>query len=103
MNECADPAVEQTTCQFRHVRWSDEEAACPQCQHPAPRVWETARSAIDIDLDRPAVLLVQVSVHRCPACGHFFRAQPPFLRPGANYTNRVVTKAVAAVFQDGSG
>lgn len=101
MNDCPDPAVEQTTCQFRHVRWSDEEAACPKCQHPAPRVWETARSAIDIDLDRPAVLLVRVNVHRCPACGHFFRAQPPFLRRGANYTNRVVAKAVEAVFHDG--
>ncbi|HEY8745232.1 MAG TPA: hypothetical protein VIU62_19250 [Chloroflexota bacterium] len=101
MNECPDPAVEQTTCEFRHVRWSDEEAACPECQHPAPRVWETARSAIDIDLDRPAVLLVEVSVHRCPSCGHFFRAQPPFLRRCASYTNRVVSKAVAAVYTDG--
>jgi hypothetical protein len=30
-----------------------------------------------------------------------FRAQPPFLRPGAIYTRRVVQKAVEAVFCDG--
>lgn len=101
MIDCPDPAVEQTTCQFGHVRWSDEEAACRHCGCSAPRVWDVPRCAIDIDLDHPAVLLVQVSVHHCPCCDRFFRAQPPFLRRCASYTNRVVTKAVEAVFQDG--
>ncbi len=32
---------------------------------------------------------------------HYFRAQPPFLRPDVIYTNRVVSKAVASVFEDG--
>ena len=101
MNECPDSAIEQTTCQFRRVHWSMADESCPHCQRMAPRVWDTARCAIDIDLDSPIVLLVQVSVHQCPSCHHFFRAQPPFLRRGASYTNRVVAKAVEAVFHDG--
>jgi transposase-like protein len=42
-----------------------------------------------------------VSVHHCRPCRHYFRAQPPFLRPNAIYTNRVVAKAVQAVYHDG--
>jgi len=59
------------------------------------------RVAIDIDLDQPIVLCVEVSVHHCLPCGRTFRAQPPFLRPHAIYTRRVVQKAVEAVYLDG--
>ena len=51
--------------------------------------------------DQPDRNQVTVSVHHCRACQHYFRAQPPFLRPDATYTNRVVAKAVASVFRDG--
>jgi hypothetical protein len=64
-------------------------------------VWHASRTAIDLDLDRPVLLLVTVSVHRCHRCRHFFRAQPPFLRPDAVYTNRVVATAVPSVYADG--
>jgi len=64
-------------------------------------VWDVTRVAIDIDLDQPVVLAVQVSVHHCCACAHEFRVQPPFLRPDAIYTRRVVQKAVEAVYCDG--
>lgn len=57
--------------------------------------------AIDLDLDQPVLLSVVVSVHRCPACQHYFRAQPPFLRPDATYSRRVMHKAIEAVHQDG--
>jgi hypothetical protein len=57
--------------------------------------------AIDIDLEQPVLLLITVSVHFCPTCHHFFRAQPPFLRPDASYTNRVVQKAIQSVSHDG--
>jgi hypothetical protein len=59
------------------------------------------RTAIDIDLDAPVLLGVVISVHHCRPCRHYFRAQPPFLRPDASYTNRVVAKAVEAVYHDG--
>jgi transposase-like protein len=59
------------------------------------------RLAIDIDLDHPVVLAVEVGVHVCPECSRMFRAQPPFLRPRAIYTQRVVQKAVEAVYRDG--
>jgi hypothetical protein len=64
-------------------------------------VWDATRVAIDIDLDQPIVLVVEVSVHVCATCSRMFRAQPPFLRPRAIYTRRVVQKAVEAVFCDG--
>ena len=59
------------------------------------------RLAIDIDLDHPVVLAVEVGVHVGPECSRMFRAQPPFLRPRAIYTQRVVQKAVEAVYHDG--
>jgi transposase-like protein len=64
-------------------------------------VWDATRTAIDIDLDAPVLLGVVVSVHHCRKCQRYFRAQPPFLRPDAIYTQRVVAKAIAAVYQDG--
>ena len=74
---------------------------CDRCHQPAAPFTTAERVAIDLDLDRPTLLLITVSVHFCPSCQHYFRAQPPFLRPDATYTNRVVAAAVAAVYQDG--
>jgi hypothetical protein len=56
---------------------------------------------VDVDLEQPVILAVEVSVHACLACGRTFRAQPPFLRRRAIYTRRVVQKAVEAVYCDG--
>lgn len=95
------PAILSVPCTIRQVRWSHASVACPQCGSSAPRAWDVTRIAIDIDLDQPVVLAVQVSVHRCRSCGREFRAQPPFLRPDAIYTRRVVQKAVEAVYRDG--
>ncbi len=93
----------QTACRIRHVIYHPEEMPCPQCGQPAPQVSTATRTrvAIDIDLEQPTLLQVQVSVHRCPACGRYARAQPPFLRPDAIYTQRVVQKACDAVYKDG--
>ncbi len=90
----------QTLCHMREVAYLLPAASCDRCQQPAPRYSTAGRVAIDLDLDCPTLLLVTVSVHYCAACQHYFRAQPPFLRPDAVYTNRVVAKAVEAVYQD---
>ncbi len=99
--ETATATICQTACQVRHIRYSMPSMPCPRCQHPAPRWWETARTAVDIDLEQPILLLVTVSVHHCPVCHQYARAQPPFLRPDASYTNRVVCLAVQSVYRDG--
>jgi transposase len=91
----------QTPCQIRQVRWIQPALPCDRCGSTARRVWDAARTAIDLDLDAPVLLRVEVSVHHCPACRRYFRAQPPFLRPDALYTNRIVAKAIQAVFVDG--
>jgi transposase len=83
------------------VAWLQSQSPCDRCGLPAPAVWSTHRTAIDIELDHPVLLLVSVSVHHCQPCQHYFRAQPPFLRPDAIYSNRVVEKAVQAVCLDG--
>jgi hypothetical protein len=93
--------LNQTACSFRHVRWSFAHLPCPHCAQPAPRTDDIGRVAIDLDLDRPVLLQVTVSRHHCAPCRRYFRAQPPFLRPDATYTIRVVGKAVEAVYQDG--
>lgn len=86
---------------MREVVYVLPEVACDRCQHPAPYYSTAERLAIDLDLDQPTLLAVTVSVHHCVACRHYFRAQPPFLRPDAIYTNRVVDKAVQSVHRDG--
>ena len=95
------PAFNYAPCTVRHVCHSLPCAPCEQCGKPARRVWEVSRSAIDIDLDHPVLLLVTVSVHRCGGCSRFFRVQPSFLRPNAVYTERVRKKAVLSVYEDG--
>ncbi len=99
--ESAALPITQVPCAVRQVRWSLSTLSCDRCHHPARRVWDVARTAIDIDLDQPVLLAVVVSVHHCRTCGRYVRAQPPFLRPDAIYTNRVVAKAVQAVYEDG--
>ncbi|HEU0212710.1 MAG TPA: hypothetical protein VFR13_01400 [Jiangellaceae bacterium] len=97
----APSLLQSTSCTIRRVRWSRATSACDHCNRPAARAWDVTRVAIDIDLDQPVLLAVVVSVHRCRPCRRYFRAQPPFLRVGATYTDRVVLKAVQSVHQDG--
>ena len=99
--EPSQSTVRTNACTIRQVRWSIPSAGCPRCGLAAPRIWDVIRVAIDIDLDQPIVLSIEVSVHRCFPCGRVFRAQPPFLRRHAIYTRRVVQKAVEAVNFDG--
>jgi hypothetical protein len=96
------PSSSQSTpCAIRRVSWSRVVAVCDRCDRPASRVWDVTRAAIDIDLEQPVLLAVMVSVHRCRPCRRYFRVQPPFLRAGATYADRVVLKAIESVHQDG--
>lgn len=95
------PAINTTACRIRRVRYSHLRARCQLCERFAPRVWETSRTAIDVGLDGPVFLLITVGVHHCRHCERHFRAQPPFLKPGAIYTERVREKAVLSVYEDG--
>ena len=99
--EPSQATVQTKPVSFRRVYWSFPSVNCPRCGGDAQRVWDITRVAVDIDLDQPIVLAVEVSVHVCATCSRMFRAQPPFLRPRAIYTRRVVQKAVEAVFCDG--
>ena len=93
--------LNQTPCHIRQVRVTHEVLACDRCGQAARACGTAWRTAVDIALDGPVLLHITVSLHHCPACRHTFRAQPPFLRPDAFYTNRVVTKAVQSVYADG--
>lgn len=96
------PAVNSTACRIKRVHYSHLRAArCQLCGRSAPRAWEVSRTAIDVDLDGPVFLLVTVGVHHCRRCERHFRAQPPFLRPNALYTERVRQKATLSVYEDG--
>jgi len=95
------PSLNYTPCHVRHVVWTLPDAPCDRCGQPAPRFSTATRTAVDLDLDQPVLLLVTVGVHHCTPCHHYFRAQPPFLRPDAIYASRVVATAVASVYEDG--
>lgn len=94
------PQVNCVLCQIVEVRCESPSLPCDQCQQSAAAVDRAERTAIDPHLDRPTLLHITVSIHYCAKCDHYFRAQPPFLRPDAIYTNRVVMKAVQSVFED---
>ncbi len=94
-------SLNYTPCQIRQVDFLPPLVPCDRCGQDARRVDVATRTAIDIDLDHPAVLAVRVSVHYCAPCHHYFRAQPPFLRRDAIFTRRVVRKAIEAVYVDG--
>jgi lambda repressor-like predicted transcriptional regulator len=93
--------INQTACQVKVVRCDLGEAPCNHCQQPAKRYSRASRIAIDVDMEQPILLQVIVSIHYCHMCEHYFRLQPSFLRPDSIYTNRVVSKAVASVYEDG--
>lgn len=95
------PTFNYAPCTVRHLRHSLPSTQCEQCGQITRRVWEVSRTAIDVDLDHPVLLLVTVSVHRCLGCSRYFRIQPPFLRPNTIYTERVRKKAVLSVYEDG--
>src|SRR5262249_49838242 len=65
-------SVQITLCSIRQVHWSFPCIGCPRCGRDAPRVWDTPRVAIDIDLDQPVILGVRVSVHVCSTCSRMF-------------------------------
>jgi hypothetical protein len=95
------PTVNTTACRIKRVHYSHLRARCELCGRSAPRAWEASRTAIDVDLEGPVFLLVIVGVHHCRRCERHFRAQPPFLRPNAVYTERVWEKATLSVYEDG--
>ncbi|MBI3942187.1 MAG: hypothetical protein HY326_04170, partial [Chloroflexi bacterium] len=92
--------VNQTVCHVYDVCYSLTEALCSLCGQMVSRFSLAERTAIDLNLDHPVLLHITVSVHYCATCHHYFRAQPPFLRADAIYTNRVITKAVQSVYRD---
>lgn len=93
--------VHQTVCEVKQVQYVLDEIECTQCQQPIRRLFNATRTAIDIALEHPIILQIMVSVHHCEACQVYFRAQPPFMRPDAIYSNRVMNKAIQSVFEDG--
>ena len=76
----AAASISQTQCLVRQNRYCQANIACNRCQGEAGYYSTAGRTAIDLDLARPVLLQVTVSVHYCDRCRHYMRAQPPFLR-----------------------
>jgi transposase-like protein len=86
--------------QLTKVRHAPDLAPCPTCQHACRRQWTASRTALDLGLEGPCVLDVEVGVYVCSTCQRHFRHCPPFLRPRGIYTRRVVECVLASVFDD---
>ena len=95
------PSVNQTLCKICKIEYRLETTACDRCGQSVPCFSTAQRTAIDLNLDQPVLLHLTVSVHKCEQCHHYFRVQPPFLRPDAIYANRVVSRTVGSVYEDG--
>ena len=83
----AAASINQTQCLVRQVRYCPASVVCNRCQAEAGYYSTAGRTAIDLDLARPMLLQITVSVHYCDRCRHYMRAQPPFLRPDGIYAN----------------
>ena len=94
-------SVNQTLCKICEIEYRLTTTGCDRCGQPSPDFRTAQRIAIDLNLDQPVLLHITVSVHYCGQCDHYFRVQPPFLRPDAIYTNRVVSRTVRSVYEDG--
>lgn len=94
-------SVNQVPCRICEIEYSFPELPCADCQQVVPKVLLAKRTAIDLNLDHPVLLQIAISVHHCRSCDCYFRAQPPFLRPGAIYTAGVISKVLQSVYEDG--
>ena len=75
---------------------------CPACGASSPRRSTGTRQVRDLGFDRPVVLEIYYSKHRCPQCEKYFNAPMEDLaEPGGLYTQRVRALAVAKVLVDG--
>ena len=75
---------------------------CPICGSSSPKRSTGNRQLRDLGVDRPVVLEVQYSKHRCSQCKKYFNAPTDDLAtPGGLYTRRVQSTALAKVLVDG--
>ena len=89
------------SCLFADVIVTPTHQECPFCHLVVKRVWTAYRYALDVSIEKLGMLRVKVGVYRCEDCRKYFRNQPSFLYPDCIYTNRVVSMALASVFEDG--
>jgi transposase-like protein/predicted RNA-binding Zn-ribbon protein involved in translation (DUF1610 family) len=75
---------------------------CPRCGTESARRYGATRHALDIGLDRPVLLQINVGVYRCPRCRkkRYFRTPLNFIEPGHLYVDRCRQKLVESVVLD---
>jgi ribosomal protein S27AE len=98
VKDLPQPQIVRRSRNYRH-------RPCPQCGHSAYRnrtFTRTLRDLGDLAANRPRILVVTGSQHRCSRCGKVFDADLSDLAlPNAHYTHRVVALAVRLVVEDG--
>ncbi len=75
---------------------------CPRCGTDSPRRYGAVLHAIDIGLDGPILVQIQLGVYRSPRCRKKpkFRTHLAFIEPGHRYVNRCREKLVESVVLD---
>ncbi len=77
---------------------------CPDCGQEARRNSTGARTLQEPDLERPAFLIVRMSVCACrnPACARkYFRVPLPFAAPRVRYSETAKQLCIASITRDG--
>jgi transposase-like protein len=75
---------------------------CPRCGTDSPRHDKAVRHGIDIGLERPMLLVIELGVYRCPKCRkkRTFRTPLAFLGPHEIYVKRCRQKVVETIDLD---
>lgn len=96
------PNIARLNVQVKFLNANFKSFPCPKCGTESPRHDKDVRHAIDIGLENPMVLSIEVGVYRCPKCRkkRFFRTPLPFLGKHDTYVQRCRQKVVESIDLD---
>lgn len=97
------PTIARLGIEIKVLDANFQSHACPRCGTESPRHDVAVRHAIDLHLDHPVVLQIQVGCYRCPSCKkkRCFRTPLPFIPPRCFFVTRARQKLVEAIELDG--
>lgn len=93
------PNIARLDVQVKIINANFRTFPCPKCGTESPRHDRDVRHAIDIGLEHPVLLSIEVGVYRCPKCRkkRNFRTPLVFLGPHDTYVQRCRQKVVEAI------
>lgn len=98
------PKISYTPVNIKVVDFRSRTEACPDCGRVSTRHKELKRNVIDIDLERPTVLVILYNTYLCrnPSCStRHFQIDNLLVQKKSRYSRRAKEKMVKSVAEDG--